>query len=49
MIGKPPGQPMNVNIDDYMAQQGQPIVNPQDAMKAQVANMFQEANFFGNF
>ena len=31
---------MNANIDDYMAKQGQPIVNPQDAVKAQVANMF---------
>lgn len=47
MIGKPPGKPIQVNIDNALQQQG--VKGEQEVMKNQVANMFQEANFFNGF
>lgn len=46
MIGKPPGNPINVNPDQVLQEQGF-MTNNQDQLKMQVVNMFQEANFFG--
>jgi hypothetical protein len=48
MIGKPPGEPLKVNIDEVMENK-YGVQNTEDAMKNQVANMFKEANFFGDF
>ena len=47
MIGKPPGKPIVVDVDNAMEKQG--IVNPQQAMQQQVTEMFKDANFFGDF
>ena len=46
MIGKPPGNPIQANIDQMMENKG--ATNPEDGLKMQVVNMFQQANFFGN-
>ena len=47
MIGKPPGKPIVVDVDNVMEKEG--MVNPQQVVQQQVTDMFKNANFFGDF